>query len=62
LSGKNIAELARDDIEAVRRKRQRQRVGLPPFDPPIAGLPLRRLIEHRLIEIGRNDACGLRKA
>jgi len=42
----------------LRPERGAQRISLPPFDPGISGLPLRRLIEHRLVEIGRDDAYG----
>src|SRR5947209_2216070 len=52
------AELARDDVETLRLERQLQSVGLSPFDASIARLRL-GAIEHRLIEIGCDDA-GLR--
>src|ERR1700745_1642620 len=46
------AELAGDHVKPLILERQSERVGLAPRDAAIVGLPLRRAIEHRLIEIG----------
>src|SRR5260370_16208721 len=48
-------ELAGYDIKALIFERQSERIGLSPCDPAIMRAPL-RMIEHRLIEIGRYDA------
>jgi hypothetical protein len=48
-------ELARHDIECSILERQGERVRLPPGDPPIIGLPRRRMIQHGLVEVGRQD-------
>jgi hypothetical protein len=55
------AELAGYRVKALICERQRKRVGLPPLDPAIAGLQRGCPIEHRLVEVGCDDARVGRK-
>ncbi len=55
------AELADHGIEASILERQRHGIGLSPRDPTIMRLPRLRMIEHRRIEIGGDDARVGRK-
>jgi hypothetical protein len=48
------AELADDGIEAAIAERQIEGVGLLPGDAPVGWLPGRRIVEHRLIEVGHH--------
>src|SRR5262249_62328115 len=71
---KHRAELTGYNIECPVFERQRQCIGLLPFDVCVSGLPCLRMIEHRLVQIGgdytrvrerggkcsghRSSACG----
>src|SRR5262249_552200 len=58
-SGKNHrAELAGDRIETLVGKRQSRRIGLLPLDALVVTLPRPGVVEHRLVEIGRRQACS----
>jgi hypothetical protein len=55
------AELAADDIERGGAERQCKGVRLSPRDPVVGRLPLRGMVEHRLIEVGRHITSSRRK-
>src|SRR5262249_24425495 len=51
------AELAGHSVKGLICKRQRQCIGLSPLNPTIMRQPRPCMIKHRLIEVGRYDAC-----
>src|SRR6201986_5267217 len=52
------AELATNEIEGCIVERQRQSIRLTPFDARVGRLSRRGVVDHRLVEVGYDIACG----